>query len=123
MATATTHAATQYHWDQLPKEAIGTKVTRRFFNGDRMTIARLELKKGGRAKSHSHDAEEVMCVLKGAVIVKLNDEEVVVTAGAVMDIPGGVVHEIVAAEDSEILDAFSPIRQDWLDKKDTYYER
>lgn len=123
MAVATSRKAVHYHWNELTKEAIGTKVTRRFFNGDRMTIARLELKKGGRAKSHSHDAEEVMCVLKGAITVRINGEESIANAGDVVDIPGGVVHEIVAAEDSEILDAFTPIRQDWLDKKDTYYER
>ncbi len=121
--TLATRPAVLYHWSALPKEAVGTNITRQFFNGERMTIARFELKKGGRAKSHTHEAEEVMCVLKGAITVTIGGKESLVREGDVMEIPGGLDHELVALEDSEILDAFTPIRQDWLDKKDTYYER
>lgn len=47
----------------------------------------------------------------------------VVREGEVMQIPSGVPHQVEALEESAIIDVFSPIRQDWLEKTDTHFER
>ena len=44
-------------------------------------------------------------------------------AGEVLVIPPGLLHEVEALEDSVVADAFSPIRQDWLDRRDDYLRR
>jgi hypothetical protein len=40
-----------------------------------------------------------------------------------MQIPGGVPHEVAVLEDTIVIDVFQPIRQDWLDRTDTYFNR
>ena len=36
-----------------------------------------------------------------------------------MQIPGNVAHEVEVLEDTIVVDVFSPVRQDWIDKTDT----
>jgi quercetin dioxygenase-like cupin family protein len=40
-----------------------------------------------------------------------------------MQIPPNVPHEVEVIEDTIVFDVFSPIRQDWIDKTDTYFRR
>jgi unsaturated pyranuronate lyase len=41
----------------------------------------------------------------------------------VMQIPGGIAHEVTVLEDTVVMDIFSPVRQDWIDGTDTYFTR
>ena len=121
---STTAAPAIHHtWSDIPPEAIGSLIERRYFTGERMTVARLDLKRTAGTLTHSHDAEEVLCVLSGALKVTAEDAETVVGAGELIQTRGGVPHAIEALEDSVVLAVFSPIRQDWIDKTDTYFKR
>ena len=40
-----------------------------------------------------------------------------------MQIPGSVAHEVEVLEDALVIDVFSPVRQDWIDKTDNYFKR
>jgi len=40
-----------------------------------------------------------------------------------MQIPGNVPHGVDVLEDTLVIDVFSPVRQDWIDKTDTYFRR
>ena len=40
-----------------------------------------------------------------------------------MQIPPNVPHEVEVLEDTLVFDVFSPLRQDWIDKTDTYFRR
>jgi quercetin dioxygenase-like cupin family protein len=53
----------------------------------------------------------------------VNGHEVVVGPGEVMELPGGVAHEVQVLEDAIVIDVFSPIRQDWIDGTDDYFRR
>ena len=46
-----------------------------------------------------------------------------VAAGEVLTIPSNVVHKAEALEDTLDVDVFSPPRQDWLDKTDSYLRK
>jgi hypothetical protein len=41
----------------------------------------------------------------------------------VLQIPGAVPHEVEVVEDTLVVDVFSPVRQDWIDKTDSYFGR
>ena len=45
------------------------------------------------------------------------------SGGEALQIPGNVAHEVEVIEDTLVIDVFSPIRQDWLDKTDNYFIR
>jgi len=117
----TTLTPVLHRWSELPNETITPSVARRYLTGDRVTVARFELKRGGVVPRHAHDNEQVSCVLSGALKFDFDGREVVVRDGEVMQIPGGVAHEVAVLEDTVVIDVFSPVRQDWIDKTDTYF--
>ena len=113
----------QRSWSDLPNERINESIDRRYLTGDNVTIARFELKRGGIVPKHSHDNEQISCVLSGALRFKFGDRETLVRAGESIQIPGGLPHEVEVVDDALVLDVFSPIRQDWLDGTDNYFRR
>ena len=112
-----------HRWADLPAKAITESIGRKYFTGDRVTVARFELKRGGVVPRHAHENEQVSCVLSGALKFQFDEREVVVGAGEVMQIPGGIAHAVTVLEDTVVMDVFSPIRQDWIDGTDTYFTR
>jgi quercetin dioxygenase-like cupin family protein len=70
---------------------------------------------------HSHDHEQVSYVLSGTLRFRVSGEEILVRAGEALQIPSWAEHSVDVVEDAEVLDVFSPIRQDWLDGTDTYF--
>jgi unsaturated pyranuronate lyase len=110
-----------HRWTDIASESITPSVARRYFTGDRVTVARFELTRGGVVPRHSHENEQVSCVLSGALKFDFDGREVVVRGGEVMQIPGSVPHEVTVLEDTVVIDVFSPVRQDWIDRTDTYF--
>lgn len=121
-----TPAAKWYRWDQVEREDLHERLSRRLITGDQMMLAHVYLKKGCIVPKHSHMNEQFTYVLEGALRFFVGDdgaEEVVVRAGEVLHIPGNVPHEAHALEDTLDVDVFSPPRQDWLEKTDAYLRR
>jgi quercetin dioxygenase-like cupin family protein len=112
-----------HRWTDVAAEQITPAISRRFITGDRVTIARFELKCGGVVPMHAHENEQVTFVVSGALKFKIENREVVVRGGEVLQIPGAVPHEVEVVEDALVVDVFSPVRQDWIDKTDSYFGR
>ena len=53
----------------------------------------------------------------------VNGQEMLVSAGEVIQIPSWLEHEVQVVEDTFVIDVFCPLRQDWIDKTDTYFGR
>ena len=120
------HGVTFYRWDDMPKEEVNPGLSRRLVTADRMMLAHVYLKKGCVVPRHSHENEQFTYILEGALRFWIGDdekEEVVVGAGEVLHIPSNVFHKAEALEDTLDVDVFSPPRQDWLDKTDSYLRR
>ena len=62
-------------------------------------------------------------VLSGALLFKIDGREVTIRSGDVMQILATSRTKSKVLEDSIVIDVFSPIRQDWIDKTDTYFRR
>src|SRR3954468_8940255 len=112
-----------HRWTDMKSEQINPTIARRFITADSVTIGRFELKKGGIVPSHAHPNEQVSIVLSGALLFRIDGREMVVKAGEVMQIPGNVAHEVEVLEDTLAIDVFNPVRQDWIDKTDSYFKR
>ena len=112
-----------HRWADVPNEQINDTVARRFITGDSVTIGRFELKTGGVVPSHAHVNEQISMVMSGVILFRVGGHETVVKAGEIIQIPANVPHEIEVIEDAVAIDVFSPIRQDWIDKTDTYFKR
>jgi quercetin dioxygenase-like cupin family protein len=114
-------SAIHHRWSDVSSEQVNNAVIRKYVTGDRVTIARFELKRGGVVPLHAHHNEQVTCVLSGTLKFRFNDGEVVAKAGEVVQIPGGLEHEVEVLDDAVVIDVFSPIRQDWIDRTDDYF--
>jgi unsaturated pyranuronate lyase len=118
-----TSTVVQHRWNDIAAEQINAQISRQYITGDRVTIARFELKQGGIVPRHAHENEQVSLVLSGALLFKIDGREITVRAGEAMQIPGNIAHEVEVLEDTLVMDVFCPIRQDWIDKTDTYFGR
>jgi quercetin dioxygenase-like cupin family protein len=110
-------------WSEMPLERVTADISRKIITGVNEMIAHVYLKKGGLVPVHSHVSEQITYVLQGALKFRIEGEEYVVSTGQVLVIPPNVPHEAVALEDTLDVDIFSPIRQDWLDGTDTYFQK
>jgi quercetin dioxygenase-like cupin family protein len=110
-------------WSEVPNETITPFIARRYITGDRVTVAQFELKRGGIVPRHAHENEQITCVMSGRLKFVMNGQELVVGPGEVAQIPSWAEHEVHVLEDALVMDVFSPIRQDWIDKTDDYFKR
>jgi quercetin dioxygenase-like cupin family protein len=118
-----TSTVVQHRWNDIAPEQINAQVARQYITGDRVTIARFELKQGGVVPRHAHENEQVSLVLSGALLFRIDGREITVRGGEAMQIPGNIAHEVEVLEDTLVMDVFCPIRQDWIDKTDNYFGR
>jgi quercetin dioxygenase-like cupin family protein len=109
--------------NEIPEERVTDLFSRRFFTGDKLTMAFLTLRKGCIVPRHQHDSEQFSYCISGSLHFKIGDEELILKAGELVEIPSNVPHEAVAHEDFTGIDVFSPIRIDWRDGTDDYLRR
>ncbi|MFI5372403.1 MAG: cupin domain-containing protein [Candidatus Eisenbacteria bacterium] len=119
----TTLPTTRIRWDDLPRERLNDKLERRYISGEHVTLAQFHLAKGCLVRTHAHPNEQLSYVLSGCMRFRVGAEgkEVVeVRGGEVLLIPPGLPHSAEALEDSIVADSFSPVRTDWIEKRDAY---
>lgn len=109
-----------HRWDDIEYEELGPAIGRKVLHSDRMTLARIYVKKGGVVPRHQHENEQVSYVLEGRLRFYFDDREEVVAAGEMMQIRSQEPHKVEALEDSVALDMFQPVREDWLRGDDQY---
>ena len=118
--------ATHVRWADLPRERLGPLLERRYVSGQHLTLAQFFLAKGCIVPTHQHESEQFAHVLQGCLRFRLGpngDEVVDVRGGEVLMIPPLLPHAAEAVEDSVVVDSFSPIRTDWLERRDDYLRR
>ncbi|HUF22764.1 MAG TPA: cupin domain-containing protein [Vicinamibacterales bacterium] len=108
-------------WDELALEKVTEMISRKVVTGEREMLAQIYLKKGCVVPMHSHESEQITYVLQGALRFLIDGEQITVREGEVLLIPSWVEHQAEALDDTFELDVFSPIRQDWIDKTDSYF--
>jgi len=109
-----------HRWNGISPEQLNPLIARQMIHCDRLTIARIELKKGAVIPRHSHPNEQVTTMVSGTLRFHFDDGEVTVCAGESLQIPGDEPHSLEALEDSVALDVFAPCREDWIRGDDAY---
>src|SRR5689334_25048391 len=69
---------------------------------------------GAHAAAHKHPHEQFVWMVKGTMEFRIGNEKRTMKPGDVAVIPGGVEHEGYFPEDSEAIDFFAPMREDFL---------
>jgi quercetin dioxygenase-like cupin family protein len=110
----------QHSWDSVEVERMNPLLTRQCIHTENVTLARIVLKKGCIVPEHHHVSEQFSHILEGELKFYFGDKEFTLRPGDVLTIPSNVPHKAVAVVDTVAIDAFSPPRQDWIDKDDAY---
>ncbi len=98
----------------VPEEQITDKISRKVMSGKQGMMVWWHFKAGGHAAAHQHPHEQFSWMIKGRMDLRIGNEKRSMVAGDVAVIPGGVEHEAFFPEDTEILDFFAPVREDFL---------
>jgi unsaturated pyranuronate lyase len=112
-----------HRWDEIALEKVTEMLSRKIITGEREMLTQIYLKRGCLVPNHSHESEQMTYVLQGALRFLVNGEEITVREGEVLHIPSWVEHQAAAIEDTFELDVFSPVREDWLNHTDDYFQR
>lgn len=78
-----------------------------------LMIVRHEFKKGWIGAAHQHPHHQLVYVIKGAIAITVNGQTQTANAGDSFVVDGGVEHQATALADSEVVDVFTPIREDY----------
>ena len=85
----------------------------KFVHSERMTFAYWKIQSGAVLPEHSHEHEQVCHVLEGEFELTIAGETQVVRPGTVGIIPPNAVHSGRAVTDCNVMDVFSPVREDY----------
>lgn len=98
----------------LPPIAVWDRVRARRVEGDRITLAVVELEPDAVVPEHRHPSEQIGIVLSGEVLFRVDEEERLLGPGGTWRILADVPHAATAGPDGAVLiDVFSPTRADW----------
>ena len=105
-----------YRWDEIALDKVTEMLSRKIVAGEREMLVQVYAKRGCLVPVHSHESEQMVYVLQGALKFVMDGQEITVREGEVLHIPSGVEHQAEALEDTFELDFFSPVRQTWTDE-------
>jgi quercetin dioxygenase-like cupin family protein len=78
-----------------------------------MMLVRHTMSEGWVGARHSHPHEQLVCIVRGRLHFQHPGGIFDVGAGDSFLVPGNVEHQASALEDSEVLDIFTPMREDY----------
>jgi quercetin dioxygenase-like cupin family protein len=81
-----------------------------------MMLVRHRMEKGWVGVKHSHPHQQMVYVVSGHIVFESPEGQIDARAGDCFLVPGGVEHQAWALADAEVLDIFTPYREDYEPK-------
>ncbi len=98
----------------LRSKEIAKGVVIRPLAGQHVMLSYVELAPGAEVPTHAHPHEQGGIVLEGEVELWAGDERRVIRRGDMFMVPGGVPHGARAGGRAVLLEAFYPLREEYL---------
>jgi quercetin dioxygenase-like cupin family protein len=99
--------------DQAPIR-VWEGVAARTVEGERITLALVELDPDAVVPEHRHPHEQLGMVIRGTVSFRIGAEKRTFGPGGTWRILADEPHEVhVGPEGAQVIDIFSPVREDW----------
>ena len=100
--------------DRLDHLQIWDGVTAQAVEGERMTLAVIELEPGRSVPEHSHDNEQLGFLVRGSMHFRIGEETRELRPGDTWRVLSTVPHEVTAGSDGAVaVECFAPARADW----------
>jgi quercetin dioxygenase-like cupin family protein len=84
---------------------------------DTIMLVNVDFKKGAIGVMHKHYHAQVTYVVSGEFEVTIGDDKKVLKGGDCFYIPPHVLHGAICLADGVLIDVFSPIREDFMNKE------
>lgn len=102
--------------DVRPVEVWGETVRGRSVDGERVTLALVELAPDAIVPEHRHENEQMGMVVRGSITFTVGGETRRLGPGGTWRIPSNAIHDAVAGPAGAlVVDIFAPARTDWDD--------
>lgn len=82
--------------------------------GEKSMVTKMNYVVGNFATEHTHPHEQCGYVISGKYKMTVEDEVFILTAGDSYAVPGNVRHSFEVLEAGEVVDVFTPQREDYL---------
>lgn len=100
---------------EVPWEDLGEGLSRKIMGWDnRVMMVAVKFEKGAVGTPHHHPHSQVTYVVKGVFEFTVDGETRTVGKGDGVHIPPHVLHGAICLEEGELIDVFSPLREDFL---------
>lgn len=101
--------------DELPWEELGGGIRRKVmsYNNDIMLV-KVAFEQGGIGAEHSHPHLQISYVASGSFAITIGNDTKTLQAGDVYFVPSDVLHGAVCLEAGQLIDVFSPMREDFV---------
>ena len=113
-------------WSKVDVEEVKSSLKRQIIYGKNIMVAKMKIKDGFIVPLHHHENEQLSQVISGSIRFWFGEDReqtLDLNAGEVVIIPGNLPHEALMLEDVEVVDTFSPPRQDWIEGSDDYLKK
>lgn len=102
-----------YH-DKIEKIDMGAGVVRQdFAQGERMNVLHWNMGDKSEVKFHTHSQEQFGYVIKGGFEMKIGEKTMILKEGDAYIVPPNVSHSFIAIGETEAIDVFSPVKEDF----------
>lgn len=84
-----------------------------YAHGDSLTFGYVELEKGSSIPEHKHVQEQITFIIDGQLDMIIGGKACTLKNGMYYVIPSNVPHSAIAVTPCKVIDAFSPVRNDY----------
>lgn len=106
-----------YMNEEIEAEDLGEGVSRKILAySENMMAVEITFKTGAVGKLHSHPHEQCSYILEGVFEFQVGNEKRVVKAGDMTYKQPNIEHGVVCLEAGKLLDVFTPMRKDFVEK-------
>ena len=103
------------HADMIAWEPTEPGVKRKIMAyGPDLMVVRVAFEKGAVGKPHTHPHRQACYVESGTFDVTIDGQTSRLAAGDSFFVPSGLLHGVVAVEAGQLIDAFTPMREEFL---------
>jgi quercetin dioxygenase-like cupin family protein len=104
--------------DQRPQK-IWPGIDARVINGERLTMALVDLEPNTPLVEHHHEHEQVGFIVQGSLTFVIGGETRELGPGDTYNISSNTVHSgVTGPRGAVVVDIFAPVRHDWADRPD-----
>ncbi len=97
----------------IPPKQLVPGITGYYAHGDNMTFGYIELEAGSNIPMHQHVQEQITYVIEGELEMMIGGNNCLLTSGMYHVIPSQMPHSAIARTNCKVIDAFSPVREDY----------